>query len=313
MRDHRVQVTLAVIEGSPLVKLAELADKIMDRESGLQVATITPSAESSGSKPCDLADLERRISAIKKKTKCSLKVETAVNGSISNRLIVYDKYSGLNFLIDTGADVSLIPRRSISDAQSSSLKLFAANGTRIDTEFPKLTHFAPISNEKIHQVEHFIVTEGPPIASTPRRLSPEKLKFARDEFNSMIEQGICRPSKSPWAAPIHMVPKNGSNSWRVCGDYRALNAASTPDRYPLPHIQDFTKTAVTTPFGLFEFVVMPFGLRNAAQTFQRLMNSVLSGLDFCFCYLDDILIASSNESEHINHLHTVFTRRLLEG
>ncbi|KMQ82214.1 gag-pol polyprotein, partial [Lasius niger] len=129
----------------------------------------------------------------------------------------------------------------------------------------------------------------------------------------MVEQGICRPSSSTWAAPLHMVPKNGPNSWRLCGDYRALNAATIPDRYPLPHIQDFTtglynksiftkidlvkayyqvpvaekdipKTAVTTPFGLFEFLVMPFGLRNAAQTFQRLMNPFLSGLDFCFCY-----------------------------
>ncbi|XP_029675867.1 uncharacterized protein LOC115243212 [Formica exsecta] len=390
----RVQATLAVIEGSPLIKLADLADKIMDRESGLQVATITPSTEPCVAKSCDLADLERRISAlVVKRSRDSepgkldvpLKVETAVNGSPNNRLVITDKYSGLNFLIDTGTDISLVSkrvfkwkfciasiqrpilgadflshyvllvdmkRRQLIDTITSLTykeKLSRINHLTVCTtspdlpfhkilaEFPELTRFAPISNNKIHQVEHHIIVKGSPAASTPRRLSPEKLKFPRDEFNTMMEQGICRPSSSSWATPLHMVPKGGSNSWRLCGDYRALNAATILDRYPLPHIQDFTadlheknifskidlvkayyqvpvakedipKTAVTTSFGLFKFLVMPFGLRNTAQTFQHLMNSILSGLDFCFCYLDDILVASSNESDHFKHLHTVFTR-----
>jgi len=158
------------------------------------------------------------------------------------------------------------------------------------TEFPNLTRFAPISTVKSYCVEHHILTEGQPIFCSPRRLSPKKLKFAKAEFIYLVEQGICRPSSSTWASPLHMISKP-DNSWRLCGDYRSFNAVTTSDRYPLPHIQDFTaglhgknifskidlvkayyqvsvakedihKTAVITPFGLFEFLVMPFGLRN---------------------------------------------------
>ena len=63
-----------------------------------------------------------------------------------------------------------------------------------------------------------------------------------------------------------------------------------------------------TPFGLFNFKRMPFGLRNAGQTFQRFIDQVTRGLEFCFVYLDDILIASRDEVEHIRHLRILFTR-----
>jgi len=71
---------------------------------------------------------------------------------------------------------------------------------------------------------------------------------------------------------------------------------------------DVPKTAVITPFGLFEYLYMPFGLRNAAQTFQRHINNALKGLDFVFAYIDDILIASTSEDEHEKHLRIVFDR-----
>ena len=72
--------------------------------------------------------------------------------------------------------------------------------------------------------------------------------------------------------------------------------------------EDIPKTAVCTPYGLFEFTVMTFGLHNAAQTFQRYRNTVLSDLDFCFAYIDDILVFSANPEEYVRNLTTLFER-----
>ncbi|KRZ75639.1 Retrovirus-related Pol polyprotein from transposon opus [Trichinella papuae] len=138
---------------------------------------------------------------------------------------------------------------------------------------------------------------------------------AKEHFNDLLRRGIIRPSNSCWASPLHMVPKQQTAQWRPCGDYRVLNRCTTPDRYPLPHLADFAhnlhdiaKTAITTPFGLFEFIKMPFGLRNAAQSFQRFIDTVTRGIEDCFVYVDDILLASESEKEHLALLKKVLQR-----
>ncbi|CAB0035887.1 unnamed protein product [Trichogramma brassicae] len=183
-------------------------------------------------------------------------------------------------------------------------------------------------------VQHRIVTSGQPVFARPRRLAGDRLAAAKAEFKKLLDRGIIRPSSSQWASPLHLVPKPG-NTWRITGDYRLLNARTQPDRHPLPIIEDLlqesvgkvfsvvdlykafyqipvaeediSKTAVTTPFGLFEFVGMPLGLRNSAQTFQRTMNYLLRDLDFVRCYQDDILVLSASHEQHLQHLRELLT------
>jgi hypothetical protein len=175
-------------------------------------------------------------------------------------------------------------------------------------EFPSVVNAWGRVPVPVHYVQHHIKMSGPPIAS---RLEGGKLEAGRVEFEVMEHDGVFQRSTSPWASPLHMVPKT-KGSWRLCGDFRRLNLVTEADVNPLPNMLDFPdrlsgctvfskidprkgywqvpvrpedrpKTAVIMPFGLFEFLCMPFGLCNAGSSFQHMMDRVLAILTFAYC------------------------------
>ena len=186
-------------------------------------------------------------------------------------------------------------------------------------------------------VTHSIpTTPCQPYRTKRRELPFNKRQAVEEEFKNLEVSGVVRRSSSPWASAIHVVTKP-DGSFQPCGDYRYLNSITIHDSYPMPLISDFLhslngktvfskidlrkafhqipvtiedipKTAVITPFRLFEYLMMPFGLRNAAQSFQRHIDTILRDCSFARPYLDDILIFSSDNVSHHKHVREVLQK-----
>ena len=174
-----------------------------------------------------------------------------------------------------------------------------------------------------------------PICTTPYRRSPKDRKIIEELIEEMLEAGIIRPSESPYASPVVVVSKKDGTK-RMCVDYRLINAKTIRDSYPLPLVADaldacagsswfssvdlfsgyhllpmdeesIPKTAFISHCGLFEYLVLPFGLTSAPAKFQKLMDRILGSLKWtsCFVYLDDIVIFAKTFEEHQLRLEKV--------
>ncbi|GJY97029.1 putative nucleotidyltransferase, ribonuclease H [Tanacetum coccineum] len=185
-----------------------------------------------------------------------------------------------------------------------------------------------------------LIPGATPVAKSPYRLAPSKLEELSGQLKELQDKGFIRPSSSPWGAPVLFVKKK-DGSFRMCTDYRELNKLTVKNRYPLPriddlfdqlqgsqffskidlrsgyhqlrvHEDDIPKIAFRTRYGHFEFTIMPFGLTNAPAVFMDLMNRVCRPyLDkFVIVFIDDILIYSKTQEEHVEYLRLVL--RLLK-
>ncbi|XP_025158377.1 uncharacterized protein LOC112589413 [Harpegnathos saltator] len=150
-------------------------------------------------------------------------------------------------------------------------------------------------------IAHHIETTGPPVFERPRRLLGDKLAAAKADFNLLLHLGVVQPSRNRYPIPRIEDILQQLHEKKV---FSTLDLIRAYHQIPVAP-EDAPKTAVTAPFGLFEFLGMPPGLRNARQTFQRHMNNILRGINFAACYVDDIIVFSDSHEEHLQHLDAV--------
>jgi hypothetical protein len=192
---------------------------------------------------------------------------------------------------------------------------------------------------RINTEQHRIhITNDKPIALPPYRQSIADVNETNRQVKELLEKGLIRESTSPYAAPVTLADKKDGTK-RLCMDYRHLNKNTISDKEPMPHIQDvidrlhgakyfakldvawgywhvamyeddIPKTAFVTQNGHYEWLVLPFGLKNAPAIFQRVIRKILANLinNGCMNYLDDIIIYAKTLEEHNQLLYEVFSR-----
>jgi hypothetical protein len=205
------------------------------------------------------------------------------------------------------------------------------------SEFPDIFP-EDLPSMPLDQDVEFIIELQPgttPISRWPYKMTPKELAELKVQLNELLDKGYVRPCSSPWGCPALFMKKK-DQSLRLCVDYWPLNAVTIKNNYPLPHIdilfdqltgarvfskvdlrsgyhqikirpEDVPKTAISTRYGLYECLIMSFGLTNAPAHFMYLMNSVfMPELDkFVVVFIDDILIYSKSEDEHAQHLRVI--------
>jgi hypothetical protein len=241
---------------------------------------------------------------------------------------------------DHEATILYLPQRECSNSYAYAIEGIKLKDIPIVCEYPDVFPDDLPGIPPDRDIE-FIIELQPgtaPISKRPYRMPPNELAELKIQLQDLLDKGYIHPSASPWGCPTLFVKKK-DNSLRLCVDYRPLNAVTIKNKYPLPRIDilfdqlakakvfskidlqsgyhqikirpsDIPKIAFSTRYGLYEYLVMSFGLTNAPAYFMYLMNSVfMQELNkFVVVFIDNILIYSKNLEDHRNHLRIVLQR-----
>ena len=233
---------------------------------------------------------------------------------------------------------SVIPSENPGDAGGSTRKADHEDSKYAHrwTDFPGVTEPSLGKVVTITTTLH-ITTDGQPVYTPCRKLHGEKKVQVEEQLRQWEAEKVIERCDSNWASTIHAMMKP-DGSWRVCGDFRRLNTIIKLDRYPLPALTTFNerlagcsvfskielrqafqqvhvdeasqdKTAIITTLSLFKFLRMPYGLKNAAQGFQRNVHQLLSAMPLAhFLYMYDLIVGSKCKEDFPRNLHCLFHR-----
>ena len=202
------------------------------------------------------------------------------------------------------------------------------------TEFSDLFSDVPGRTNCVHH--HVDVGDAVPIKQNPYRVNPHKLEFLKKELDYMLTNDIIEPNQSDWSSPCLLVPKN-DGTYRFCTDYCKVNVTTKSDSYPIPRVEDCIDSighakyvskidllkgycqvpltpkakeisAFVMPEGFYQYKVMPFGMKNAPEMFQRLINQITKNFEGCEAYIDDVVVFSSTWEQHLHRVRELFSR-----
>ncbi|XP_068243247.1 uncharacterized protein [Palaemon carinicauda] len=220
----------------------------------------------------------------------------------------------------------------LSATQSKEVMNFITKFAVLFQDVPGLTSLL------MHDVE---VGDARPIKQHPYRVNPSKRDIIQQEVEYMLRHDLIQRSFSPWSSPVVLVKKEGGGQ-RMCFDYRKVNAVTESDCFPLPRVEDCINdvgaakyiskfdllkgywqvplterakeiSAFVTSEGLYSCNVMPFGMKNASATFQRLMNQVIDKLEGVVVYIDDLVVYSNSWESHLKNMECLFERLRAAG
>lgn len=332
-----------------LTELLYLTDEITKRrcliDSGSKISAIPKTALSKLDKNAKFVLKAANSTTILTYGQCRVKLKFAgriyrfvfVVADVSQCILGLDFLTHFRFVVDpfrrTISNDQITFKCSPTDSPSNCLQIDSSDPImKMLNEINKNTK--PLPNNQ--NVFHYIHTTGEPCKAQIRHFNPKMQKLIKETFDEYLAMGFVRHSSSEWSSPLVIIKK--ADSYRVAGDYRALNLQTINDSYPLPYLNSFNsrmakcryytkldlrkayyhilvygphicKTALLTPQGLFEWVRLPLGLKTAGQSFMRFIDQIFRDFyEFIFIFVDDIVVYSETEEQHLEHLRKVFTR-----